>query len=130
MSTKRLLLHGLTASLLSALASGIFLEIYKFMTLVNFDKVINWVSLSAACTIGCMLMTLGYWLVYKIRKPRLIGWLNLLIVVLSFASIIGVFTTKLPLDIEFPELFPGLVIPMHFFPALAFMSIFPLFNKN
>jgi hypothetical protein len=34
------------------------------------------------------------------------------------------------LDVEFPEMFPGLVIPMHFFPALAFFAIDPFFKQS
>jgi hypothetical protein len=50
--------------------------------------------------------------------------------VLSFASIIGAIGMTLPLDIDFPELFPGLVVPMHFFPALAYFAIAPFFKKE
>jgi hypothetical protein len=37
---------------------------------------------------------------------------------------------SLPLDIEYPELFPGLVVPMHFFPAYAFLTIYPFFKQT
>ena len=56
--------------------------------------------------------------------------LNLVIAVLSFASIISPISMSLPLDIESPELFPGLVVPMHFFPALAFFAISPFFKTQ
>lgn len=73
-------------------------------------------------------MTVGYACLLKFDKLHLKGWLNVVIAILSFASIIGPIGMSLPLSIEYPELFPGLVVPMHFFPALAFMAIYPLFS--
>jgi hypothetical protein len=37
---------------------------------------------------------------------------------------------SLPLDIKFPELFPGLGVPMVFFPSLAWYTINPLFQPE
>jgi hypothetical protein len=45
-------------------------------------------------------------------------------------SLAGAFGAKLPLDIEAPELFPGLVVPMHFFPALGWFTLKPLFFRS
>jgi len=73
-------------------------------------------------------MTLGYWGLLKLKLIRFIGWLNFIYAILSFASIIGAMDASLPLDIDFPELFPGLVVPMHFFPALAFFTFQPFFQ--
>ena len=97
--------------------------------LTDFSLVVNWGSIAGASFFGCLLMTLGYWLLFRFGKQQWIGWLNLLIAGLSFLSILGAMTTTLPLEVEFPELFPGLVVPMHFFPALAFFALFPLFLK-
>jgi len=36
---------------------------------------------------------------------------------------------SLPLDIEYPEMFPGLAITMHFFPAIIFFGLYPFFTK-
>lgn len=77
-----------------------------------------------------MLMTLGYAALLKFKKQNLTGWLNVAIAVLSFASIISPIAMSLPLDIESPELFPGLVVPMHFFPALAFFALAPFFQNS
>ena len=55
---------------------------------------------------------------------------NFVFAILTFASILGPFATKLPLDVEMPELFPGLTVPMHFFPALAWFTLKPLFIKK
>jgi hypothetical protein len=37
---------------------------------------------------------------------------------------------SLPLDIDFPEMFPGLAIPLHFIPAMIFFGLDPFFKKN
>jgi hypothetical protein len=55
---------------------------------------------------------------------------NFVFVILTFASIMGPFAAKLPLTIEAPELFPGLTVPMHFFPVLAWFTLKPLFIKK
>ena len=74
-------------------------------------------------------MGAAHFLVFKWKGAKMIGWLNVLIAVLSFVSIIGVLGMVLPLDIESPEMFPGLAIPMHFFPALAFFAVKPFFEE-
>jgi len=52
---------------------------------------------------------------------------NLAFTILSFASIIIPIAATLPLDVAYPELFPGLAVPMHFFPAMAWYTLRPLF---
>ncbi len=126
---KNLLIHGVVAGLLSGIAGIIFLNIYIEAFGVDYSQIINIGSIMGSSIIGCMLMTLGYAALEKFNKQNLQGWLNILIAVLSFASIIGPIGMSLPLDIEFPEMFPGLVVPMHFFPALAFFAIYPFFKQ-
>lgn len=127
---KSVFVQGIVAGVLSSLASIIYLNIYQNTLMTNFDKIINTGSIIGASIIGCILISLGYLAMYKFNKSNLQGWLNVTICVLSFASIIGPIGMSLPLDIESPELFPGLVIPMHFFPALAFLTISPFFQKT
>ncbi|MFK8006404.1 MAG: hypothetical protein AB8H03_08540 [Saprospiraceae bacterium] len=126
---KKLLIHGMIAGVLSGIAGIIYLNIYQEALGLDYNQIINAGAIMGSSIIGCMLMTLGYAALIKFDKENLKGWLNVLIAVLSFASIIGPIGMSLPLDIEYPELFPGLVVPMHFFPALAFLTIIPFFNK-
>ena len=79
---------------------------------------------------GCLIAALGYWLLGKLLKSKTEIVFNFIFVILSFVSMLPAFAVKLPLDIASPELFPGLVIPMHFFPALAWSTLEPLFIKN
>jgi hypothetical protein len=55
---------------------------------------------------------------------------NLLFSVISFACVMVPISISLPLDIKFPELFPGLAVPMVFFPALAWMTVKPIFYRK
>ena len=125
---KKIFVQGLVAGALSSLAGVVYFNIYQGTLLTEFDRIINMGSIVGASFIGCMLIALGYLALYKFNKPNFQGWLNVLICLLSFVSIISPIGMALPLDIEFPELFPGLVVPMHFFPALAYFTIQPFFE--
>lgn len=130
MGTKQILLHGILSSAFASIAGVIYFEIYQYLMLTEFNPVVNWGSIIGASTLGCLLMTLGYWGLMKFQLIRFRGWLNILYATLSFASIIGAMDASLPLDIDFPELFPGLVVPMHFFPALAFFTFQPFLKHT
>jgi hypothetical protein len=125
---KKIFIQGIFAGVLSAIASIIYFNIYQTTLGTSFDKIINMGAIVGASVFGCMLMSVGYFLLLKLRKENFRGILNLLILVVSFASIISPISISLPLDIEAPELFIGLVVPMHFFPALAFFAIEPFFK--
>lgn len=127
---RKFLLHALTAAALSGLASVIYNAIYKTVYSVNFSAVINQGSILGACTFACILIAVGNFIIFKWSGDKFTGLYNLVILGLSFISIIGVFTFRLPLDVELPELFPALAIPMHFFPALAYFSLAPFFHQE
>lgn len=129
MNWKRAFYMGIAGSLLSSLASIIYLNIYSEALLVDFGSIAGVSNVVASCTIGCLLMTVGYKLAIKWKGTSILGYTNIAFSVLSFATIAGVFGFNLPLDAESPELFPGLVIPMHFFPVLSILTIFPFFYK-
>lgn len=128
MSWKQSLIMGIAGSLLSSLASIIYLNIYKEALLADFSKIAGIPNIIAACSIGCLLMAVGYKLVISWKGTKTIGWLNIAYSVFSFATIAVVFGFNLPLDTESPELFPGMIIPMHFFPILSILTIFPFFK--
>jgi hypothetical protein len=127
---KKIIIHGLVAGILSGLASIIYFKLYQSTLATSFDKVINIGSIIGSSILGCLLMATGYFLLSKFKKENFKGILNVTISVLSFASIAGVISMTLPIEIENPELFPGLTIPMHFFPALAFFTIEPFFTAK
>jgi hypothetical protein len=130
MTVKQISLHVALGAVLAIIASIIYNTIYTAAFAVDFSSVLNVGGIIGSTTIGCLLMGLGYFLGYKWKGEKLLPWINLLIAVLSFASIVGVLGMQLPLTIESPELFPGLAIPMHFFPALSFIAVAPFFKAK
>lgn len=128
MNWKQTFIMGIAGSLLSSLASIIYLNIYKEALLADFSTIAGIPNIIAACSIGCCLMAVGYKLVVSWKGTKTIGWLNIVYSIISFATIAGVFGFNLPLDTESPELFPGMIIPMHFFPVLSILTIFPFFK--
>ena len=130
MSWKRGFQLGLTSAILASIACYIYSYIYSVSFFVDFSKVINIMSILSSCIIACLLMAVGYVAVIKWKGERFIGWANVLYSILSFASIVAVLSFNLPLDIEVPEMFPGLAIPMHFFPVLSLITIFPFFTNK
>ena len=127
---KKIFYHGLSAGLFSALACIIYNQIYFFATEANFSKVLNNVSLIAVNLGACLLASLGYWLITKWLNKNADIFFNFSFTILSFASVILPISLSLPLDIQYPELFPGLAVPMHFFPALAWFTLAPLFKST
>lgn len=127
---KKIFIHGVVAGILASTASIIYFNLYQSTLGTSFEQIINAGSIIGSSMIGCVLMSLGYFLLFKFKKENITGVLNIAISVLSFASIMGAITISLPLEVESPELFPGLAIPMHFFPALAFFAIEPFFRQK
>lgn len=130
MRSKKFLLHGAASSMLSIVACIIYREIYTKTLGVDYSAVLNIVGIIAASIFGCILMALAYFLLDRWAKHQWTGVLNILIAGLSLASVISPLSITLPLEIETPELFPGLAIPMHFFPALAFFALVPFFQSK
>jgi len=127
---KKVFLHGLIAGILSAIASIIYYRVHYFAFEVDFSKLVSVVGLIGINILSCMVAALGYWFIKKWFRSKADIVFNLLFSILSFASIIIPIAAKLPLDVQNPELFPGLTVPMHFFPALAWFTIAPFFRTN
>jgi len=127
---KKLLLLGLIAGVLAGVASLIYQRVYAHSLEADFSIIAKPVNIMIACILGCLLAAVGYGLITKWlpRYGEII--FNFVFVILTFASILGPFGAKLPLEIDNPQLFPGLTVPMHFFPALAWFTLKPLFVKN
>ena len=127
---KKAFFHGIIAGVLAAAAGIVYFTIYQNTLGTEFDKVVNGRSIAGASVFGCMLMAIVYWLLERFNKENLKGIVNIVIALVSFVSILSPISMSLPLDIKNPELFPGLVVPMHFFPALAFFCLVPFFKKK
>lgn len=124
------LIHGVVAGVLSAIAGVVYLVMYESVTLIDFSSIVTSINVAASSFIGCMLMALGYITLDKLKVSKFKGVLNIVVMLLSFLSILGPISMALPLDFDFPEMFPGLVIPMHFFPAMIFFGLIPFFESR
>lgn len=127
---KKLLLLGAVSGSLSAVAAIIYQKVYAASLGENFIQIAKPFNIFAINIIGGLLASTGFWLLHKWLKSNTEIVFNLLFSLLSFLSIIPAFGFRLPVTIETPELFPGLVIPMHFFPALAWLTLKPIFIKS
>ena len=126
---KKALLLGIISGLLAGVAALVYSRVYHSSLGADFTKVVWPVRIMAASLFGGVLAAIGYWAADRLLKEKGEIVFNLLFSILSFASLLAPFAAKLPLDIETPELFPGMVIPMHFFPALAWFTLKPLFIR-
>jgi hypothetical protein len=122
------LFHGLVSAALAALASIAYMNVYAGALAVDYSMVANPVGIAASCLIGGLLASLGYHFFRKWVKGHTDVWFNALFTVLTFASFAGVFAATLPLTVKAPELFIGMVIPMHLFPQLFWLVSKPLFT--
>lgn len=126
---QKFLIHGLLAGVLSSATGIIFVKVYEEMMFVDFNAILNPISIAAACIFSCIIMGLIGFAISKSKRKYLQGWFNISTILVTGLSLLGPLAFSLPLDIEFPEMFPGMAMPLHFLPALYFFGIAPFFNK-
>jgi hypothetical protein len=127
---KRIFYHGLLASLLSAIAAIIYKRIYFFATEADFSKVLNTQRILGLSLFICLLISLlNYGLIRWLKNKGEIIF-NFLLSMLSFAAVIIPISITLPLNVQYPELFPGLAVPMVFFPVIGWFTVNPLFTLH
>lgn len=127
---KKSFFWGLAAGLVTAAATIVFQQIHEYITYSSFQRVVNISSLIGISLLAGMMAAIGYFTCTKWFGKRGELIFNFAFAILTFISILVPYKTTLPLDMEFPELFPSLVIPMHFFPALAWHTLRPFFTKT
>ena len=127
---KKSLILGVVSGLLAGLASVVYQKIYASSLGEGFVDIAKPLAIISGSLFGGLLAGLGFLLLSKWLK--MIGEVvfNFAFVLLTFASILAPFAIKLPLEVETPELFPGLMVPMHFFPALAWFTLKPIFINS
>jgi hypothetical protein len=128
--TKTIFIQSLVAGILAALAANIYNQIYFFATQIDYSNIINAGSLIGLNLLVSLLAGLLHWLLTMLFKNKGAIIFNFVYSVGSFACVIIPIAITLPLTTPFPELFPGLTVPMVFFPVIAWMTIDPLFKKS
>ena len=128
---KKILIHGLAAGVISAIACLFYNALYNASLGTDFSEFINIFSVMGTCLLGCLIAASGYYFLTTQIKDKITVDVvfNAIFVLLTFLSCIYPFSKKLPLEIDSPELFPGLVIPMHFFPVLFWIALSPMLKK-
>ena len=124
---KKALLLGIVSGLLAGLAGIIYAKVYYSANEADFSKVAGTVNIIASSLFGGILAAIGYTLLDKLLKAKGEIVFNFLFTTLSFASLLLPIGHRFSPPIDTPELFPGMVIPMHFFPALGWYTLKPLF---
>ena len=129
---KRALYLGIVSGLLAGIAGLIYAHVYYSANEADFSKVVTSVKIISATLFGGILAAVGYTVLVRTLKTRGEIVFNLIFTLISFASLMLPIAYKLPLTIDPTELplFPGMVIPMHFFPALGWYTLKPLFIKT
>ncbi len=127
---KKSLLLGFVSGLLAGVAGVVYARLYYSINEADFSKVASAVKILAASLFGGVLAAIGYSLLTRWLKDKGEIVFNLIFTLISFATLLAPIAVRLPRNIDTPELFPGMVIPMHFFPALAWFTLKPIFIKN
>jgi hypothetical protein len=121
-------LHGLIAGILAAVAANIYNQIYFFATEADFSRVLGVGRIISLNILICLLAAFLNWFVTNRVKKKGELVFNFLFSMGSFALVMVPISISLPLDLKSPELFPGLAVPMVFFPALAWYTVVPIFR--
>jgi hypothetical protein len=125
--TKKIFFLSLCAGIFSFVACFVFNRIYIFAFGVDFTKLVNTGSLLGFNLAGCLFAGMGYMVAKRFSPKHADIIFNIVFTMLSFASIYIPIATSIPTDIQNPELFPGLAITMHFFPAIGWYTLKPMF---
>jgi len=127
---KKALLLGIVSGVLAGIAGLIYAHLYYSINEADFSKVASSIRIIASSLVGGVLAAIGFTILNRWLKRNGEIVFNLLFSIISFASLLMPIAYKLPTSLETPELFPGMVIPMHFFPALAWFTLKPLFIRQ
>ena len=125
---KKIFLHSILAGVLSSAAALTYYQVYFFATQADYSRVLNTGSIIGLNMLLCLTAGLLYLAAIKVLKQKGEILFNFLFSIISFACVMIPISVSLPLDILFPELFPGLAVPMVFFPAIAWYTVGPLFR--
>jgi hypothetical protein len=127
---RKIFLHAVFASILAALSGIIYNRVYYFTTEVDFTRVLTTERIIALSVLISMVAAfVNYFLIRWLKRRGAIVF-NFLFSIVSFAAVMIPISISLPLDVKSPELFPGLAVPMVFFPVVAWFTVEPLFRHG
>ena len=112
---KKIFFHSFFSGIIAAVAAIIYTRIYFFATQVDYSKLLNTARLIAFNIAICFLAGTLFWISIKLLKKKGEIVFNFIFSIITFAAVIIPISLTLPLDIEFPELFPGLAFRWYSF---------------
>lgn len=127
---KKAFFHSFIAGILASVAGLIYNRIYFFATEADFSRVLNTGSIIGLNIMVCLVAGMLYWVLVKSLKKKGEVVFSFLFSIISFACVMIPILISLPLKVQSPELFPGLAVPMVFFPAMAWYTVKPLFTLS
>lgn len=125
---KKIFFHSITAGVLAAAAAIIYNQLYFFATQTDYSAVLNTISMISINIMACVIAGSIFWSLTRWLKQKGEIVFNFLFSIISFVCVMIPISISLPLDVMFPELFPGLAVPMVFFPAVGWYTVRPLFK--
>jgi len=127
---KKDFIHGIIAGILASIAGIIYSHVYFFANEADFSSLVNVYSITSLNVAAGMVIAATHAISVKFLKKNAELVFNLILSVLSFSLIVLPISISLPLNVQFPELFPGLAVPMMFFPAIAWFTLNPIFSNS
>lgn len=137
---KKSLFLGISSGILAGVAGIIFEKVYANAFYTDFSNVTATIGGSIGITTSpmtIMLISIFTGVLAAIFHAIFIKWLkakgdavfSLLFTMVSFMSIVIPISATLPLDVDDTVLmlFPGFAMTLHFFPALVWFALKPLF---
>jgi hypothetical protein len=128
---KKNLIHGLTSGVLSGFICFFFAKMLKDNFMYDFSSILTTVNLFGACVFGCILASIGFYGIKKLTPKNGDVIFNIVFTIFVFASLIFPMKHMLPFDFDqdLTMIFPTYAMTMHFFPALIWFAVKPIFIK-
>ncbi|RBL90431.1 hypothetical protein DF182_28640 [Chitinophaga flava] len=121
---------GIAAGVISAVLSLIYAAVYQTALGADFSAVVPVAAVASANIAAGVLMMLAYWLWERWCQGKAVPVFNVILIFVSLLSSAIPLAVSLPLNIPAPELFPGMVVPMHLFPVLVWLGLQPLLSDK
>lgn len=138
---RRYLFMGILTALISSIGAVGYATFYN-KVFFNFSSVVGNISIVAASCLASILIAVCVHFITKALPKRGEFLFNVMLTIATFVSILFVLKFEIPPAIlaqimaanegleGLEVFFPIYVIPMHFFPAMIWFSLRPLFFKN
>ncbi len=121
-------LHCVFACILAGICGVIYNLFYCRIWGCDFSEIVHPLGIFSAYLFLSIALCGIYFIFGKWQGKQVFKWINLSFSLVFFMGVFLIFMIRLPLDIEHPELFPALAIPLELFPVIAFYTLIPFFN--